>query len=205
MLVSNDVLYIEDFAIYLFISSPLIHSCGMKININARQHSKFLRYRALASTPTTIPPCLETLVAFQYIELSDCRNFLFYLSLQQNLTLYSHFLNHSSTKVLIYNNTNHVVKIPLHHRLGCVTKLPYKSCFATSVDLDVASTTPTLLVIFYDRNGISIFPAKELETELPNGIKIYGNKEAVDIIMQLVNEYSSIWKSSDFVQNSQKC
>lgn len=73
----------------------------------------------------------------------------------------------------------------MHHQLGCVTELPYKNYFATLADLDVASTPLTLLTIFHDRNDISIPPAGDLETELPNGIKICRDKEAVDIINAL--------------------
>ena len=200
MLVGNDVLCTEGFAINLSTSSALIHSCGVKIDINARQHSKFLRRRALASAPTIVPPQSEALVAFQHIELPDSRDFLFHPSPQPHLTLYSHILDHTSTKILVRNNADHAVKIPTQHRLGCVTELPYENCFATSADLDVASTPPTLPTIFHDRNGISIPPAGDLETELPNGIKIYGDKEAVDAITRLVNEYPSIWESSGFVQ-----
>lgn len=115
MLVGNNVLYIEGFTINLAISSTLIRSCVVKININARQYSKFLRYRTLASTPIIIPPHLEALVTFQHIELPDSHDFLFYLFSQQYLTLYSHLFDHSSTKVLVRNNANHAVKIPLHH------------------------------------------------------------------------------------------
>lgn len=82
MLVRNKVLCTEGFAINLFISFALIYSCGVKIDINARQRSEFLRHKALASTPTIIPPRLETLVTFQRIKLPDSRNFLFYLTPQ---------------------------------------------------------------------------------------------------------------------------
>lgn len=64
MLVGNDVLCIEGFTINLFTSSALIYSCGMKIDINTRQRSKFLRYKVLASTPTIIFPRSEVLVVF---------------------------------------------------------------------------------------------------------------------------------------------
>lgn len=77
MLVRNDVLCNEGFAINLYNSSALIHSCGIKIDINVRQHSEFLRHRALASVSTIIPPHSEALVAFQHIKLPDSRNFLF--------------------------------------------------------------------------------------------------------------------------------
>lgn len=35
-------------------------------------------------------------------------------------------------------------------------------------------------------------PLTLIETQLPNGIKIYRNNKAVELITQLVNEYSSI-------------
>lgn len=43
MLIDNDMLCTEDFSINLSTSFALIHSYSMKIDINARQHSKFLR------------------------------------------------------------------------------------------------------------------------------------------------------------------
>lgn len=164
MLVDNDMLCIEEFTINLAISSALIRSCVVKININVRQHSEFLRHRALASTPTIISPHLEALVAFQHIELPNSCDFLCYPFPQQHLILYSHLFNHSSTKVLVRNNADYAVKIPLYHRLGCVIKLPYKSCFATSANLDVTSIPPTLPAFFHDQNCISIPLAENLET-----------------------------------------
>lgn len=82
MLVSNNVLCTEGFTINLSTSSALIHNCNVKININTRQPSEFLRQRALASTPIIMPPRSEALVAFQHIELPDSRDFLFYPSSQ---------------------------------------------------------------------------------------------------------------------------
>ena len=200
MLVENDVLCTEGFAVNLYNSSALIHSCSVRIIITARQHSEFLRHRALVSASTIISPYSEALVAFQRIKLPDSRDFLFSSAPQQHLTLYSHLLDHTSTTVLIRNNAGHAIKIPLHHRFGYVTELPYESCFATSADLDVASTPPTSPTIFHDRNGISILLAGDMEIELPNDIKIYGDKEVVDAITRLVDDYPSIWESSDFVQ-----
>lgn len=81
MLVGNDVLCTGGFAINLSSSSALIHSCGVSININARQHSEFLIYKALASASTIISLRLEALVAFRHIKLLDSRDFLFCPSL----------------------------------------------------------------------------------------------------------------------------
>ena len=200
ILMDNNLLCTKGFAINFSTSSALIHSCDMKIDIIARQNSGFLRQKVLAGTLTIVPSCSEALVAFQHIELSYSRDFLFHPSSQQHLTLYSHFFDHTSTKILVRNNTNYIIKILLYHRLGCITKLPHENCFATLADLDIVSMLPTLLTIFYDRNGISIPPTGDLETKLPNGIKIYKDKQAVDAITCLVNEYLSIGESLEFVQ-----
>lgn len=82
MLVGNSVLYTKSFAINFSTSPTLIHSCGVRIDVSARQHSKFLRQIVLARGPTLMPPQLETLIAFQHIYLSNTCDFLFHLFLQ---------------------------------------------------------------------------------------------------------------------------
>lgn len=80
----------------------------------------------------------------------------------------------------------------MYHQFGYITELPYKNYFATSADLDVTSTPPTLLTIFHDHNSNSIPLVGDLEKKFPNGIKIYRDKEAIDVITCLINEYPSI-------------
>lgn len=93
------------------------------------------------------------------------------------------------------------MQILRRHRLGCITKVPFENCFATSVDRDAASTPPTSPLLFHEWNGITILVADiNLDTKLPNGIKIYSNKQAIEKIIRLVNEYPSIWESSGFMQ-----
>lgn len=66
--------------------------------------------------------------------------------------------------------------------------------------LDTTFIPPILQAIFYDYIGISISPAKNLETELPNNIKIYKKKKTVYAITCLINEYLLIWKSLEFIK-----
>ncbi len=82
MLVGNNVLYMEGFAINLSTSSALVQSCGVSIDISARQHSEFLRQKVLASDLTLVPPQSEALIAFQQIHLPNSRDFLFHPSSQ---------------------------------------------------------------------------------------------------------------------------
>ena len=201
MLIGNNILCTEGFTINLASASAHILSCGVTIVINARNHSQFLRRNVLADATTFIPPKSEAFINFQQIPLPDSRDFLFQLFPQQQLTLYSHLLDHTSSKILVRNDAERSIQIPRRHRLDSITEIPFENCFATSVDHDAASTPPTSPLLFHERNGITIPPADAgLETELPNGIKIYRDRQAVEKITRLVNEYPSIWESSGFVQ-----
>lgn len=76
----------------------------------------------------------------------------------------------------------------------------YKNGFVMLIDHKTAITLLILSFLFYKQNDITILPANiSLEMEFPNGIKIYKDKEAVEQITHLVNEFSSIWKSLDFM------
>lgn len=61
------------------------------------------------------------------------------------------------------------------------------------MDYDATFIPPTSPLLFYEQNGITIPPTSAgLQTELSNGIKIYGNGQAVEKITHLVNEYPLI-------------
>lgn len=98
------------------------------------------------------------------------------------------------------NNADHAIRIFTHYQLRYITKLPYEDCFVTSADFDAAFTPISSSTIFYKYNSISILPAKDLETELPNDIKIYRDKKTVNINTCLVSKYFTIWESLGFVQ-----
>ena len=201
MLIGNDVFCTEGFTINLANASAHILSCGVTIVISARNHLQFLRRNVLANTTTFISPKSEALVDVRQTLLPDSRDFLFQPFPQVHLTLYSHLLDHTSSRILVRNDADRSIQIPQSHRLGYITEIPFENCFATSVDHDAASTPPTSPFLFHERNGITIPPADTgLETELPNGIKIYGDSQAVEKITCLINEYPSIWESLGFVQ-----
>ena len=104
MLIGNDILCTEGFTINLASASAHILSCGVTIVIDARNHSQFLRRNVLADATTFIPPKSKALINFQQIPLPDLRNFLVQPFPQQQLTLYSHLLDHTSLKILVWNN-----------------------------------------------------------------------------------------------------
>lgn len=104
----------------------------------------------------------------------------------------------------MHNNTDHTIRILTHYQLRYVTKLPYEDCFTISADFDAAFTPISSSTIFYKYNSISIPPAKDLEMELPNDIKIYRDKKIININICLVSKYFTIWESLGFVQVLQK-
>lgn len=107
--------------------------------------------------------------------------------------LYSHFHDYTNFKVLVQNDANRAIQKPRNYRLGNVTEVPYKNCFAISVGYNVGLTPPISPLLFHKHNGITIPSADEgLEIDLPNGIKIYRDGEAVEELTQLVNKYFTI-------------
>lgn len=61
------------------------------------------------------------------------------------------------------------------------------------MDYETIAILPTLSFLFYKQNGITIPLAdKGLKIELPNVIKIYGNKKTMRQIMHLINKFSFI-------------
>lgn len=118
MLIGNDILCTEGFAINLASVSAHILSCGVTIVVDVRNHSQFLKRKVLANATTFIPPKSEALINFQQIPLPDSRDFLFQPFPQQQLTLYSHLLDHTSSKILVWNDAERSIQISRRHRLG---------------------------------------------------------------------------------------
>ena len=150
MLIGNNVFCTEGFTINLANASAHIISCGVTIVISARNHLQFLRRNVLANTTTFIPPKSEALVDVRQIPLPDSRDFLFQPFPQVHLTLYSHLLDHTSSRILVRNDADRSIQIPQSHRLGYITEIPFENCFATSMDHDAASTPPTSPLLFHE-------------------------------------------------------
>lgn len=73
--------------------------------------------------------------------------------------LYSHLLNHTSSKILVWNDTKYLIQILKYHRLGYIIEVPFENCFTILMDHNTVSTPLTSLFLFYKWNGITILPA----------------------------------------------
>lgn len=134
--------------------------------------------------------------------LSDNRDFLFYLISQANLTLYSHIIDHETSKILVRNAFDLPFRMPRWHKLGHLLDMAYKNCFLVDIRsvFDAVSVPPSLHPFSNLGAGPTLPPTDaSMETVLENGIRVFGNANIVRQISDLVAEYSSIWESQGFV------
>lgn len=110
ILIENDILFSEDFAIHISKNRALIGRYGVIIAINARQHRQFLKQKLLARNNNVIPPCSKSMIPLAPVSLSDDRDFLFYSTTQANLILYAQIVNYTITTILVSNTSDY----PLH-------------------------------------------------------------------------------------------
>lgn len=193
MLIENNVFYTEGFTINLANIFAHILSCKVTIVINTRNYSQFLKHNVLINTIIFILPKSEALVDVWQIPVPNSHNFLFQPFSQEHLTLYSYLLDYISSKILVRNDTDYLIQIFQSHRFGYIIEILFENCFATLVDHDTTFTPLTSPLLFHKWSDIIILPADaNLEIEFPKGIKIYGNREAVEKITRLVNKYPSI-------------
>ena len=182
LLIGNDIMSSEGFIIDVKKRSALIENCRITVSIDARQRGQFLTRRLLSSQETVVLPCLEAMVSLVYLPLADDRDFLFHPTTQANLTLFTHLINHKTSKVLVRNDSSQTLQIPRRHRLGHIVDIAYENCFlADAYSVRNAAISPSSLQHLPNLNtSSSFFPNNSsLETILGNGIKVYGNATAV--------------------------
>lgn len=203
LLIGNDIMSLEGFVIDVKGKNALIGSCGVTVPIDARQREQFLTRKLLASQETVLSPQSEAMVLLVPMPLPDDCDFLFHPTTQANLTLFTHIVNHQTSKVLVRNASSETLYIPRRHKLGHLIDIAYENYFLTDSQstLDAATSPPSS----YRPSGRNDkFPLlatdPSLETVLDNGVNVYGDAAAVRQIANLVAEYSTIWESQSFVQ-----
>lgn len=180
LLIENDILSPEGFIINIGKKSALIGSCAITIPVNAKQQGQFLLRRLLAGKESVIPSYSEVMISLVKVPLLDDCNFLFHLTIQPNLTLYAHILDHETSKILVRNTSNQPLRIPRHHMLGHLLDIVYKNCFFANTPHDSAAIPPFSHPFSDLSTRIPLPPAdSSMETVLENDIKIYGNETAV--------------------------
>ena len=128
LLIGNNIMSPEGFLIDVKAKSALIGSCGVTIPIDVRQRGQFLTRKLLASRETVLPPHSEAMVSLVPLPLPDDRDFLFHPATQPNLTLFTHIVEHQTSKVLVRNASNKTLRIPRRHKLGYLIDIAYNNC-----------------------------------------------------------------------------
>lgn len=198
LLIGNDIISPKSFVIDVKKRSILIESCRVTVPIDARQRGQFLTRRLLPSQKTVVPPHLEAMISLVPLALPDNRDFLFYPATQANLTLFTHLVDHETSKVLVRNNSNQTIQVLRRHRLDHIVNIAYENCFLTDAYSvrDAGTFKPSSQHLHKPDAVSSLLPSNSsLETVLSNGIKVYGDVTAVRQIADLVAEYPTIWES----------
>lgn len=106
LLIGNNIMSLKGFIIDVKRRSVFIESCGVSVPIDARQTGQFLIRRLLASQETVVSSYSEAMVSLVPLALPNNRNFIFHPATQTNLTLFTHLINHQTSKVLVKNTSN---------------------------------------------------------------------------------------------------
>ena len=131
----------EGFVIDVKKRSVLIGSCGVTVPIDARQRGQFLTRRLFSSKEMVVPPCSEAMILLVPLALPDDRDFLFYPATQANFTLFTHLVDHKTSKVLVRNNSSKTIWVPRCYRLGYTVDIAYENCFLVNVHSVCDTTT----------------------------------------------------------------
>lgn len=189
ILIENDILSLEGFAIDISKNRTFIRSCGVLIAINTRQRGQFFRKKLFASNKNVISLCSKSMILLVPVFLLDNCNFLFYLITQANLTLYMYIVDYITTKILVSNTSDCPLHILQHQNLGHIIDICYKNCFSADVQaiFDSIAFLPKaqLFLDLYTRISL-VSTNTAIETQLNNSIKVYRNKAAVEKISELV-------------------
>lgn len=117
-------------------------------------------------------------------------------------------MDYETSKVLVRNTSDLSLRIPRRHKLGHLLNIAYDNCFHldTRSAYDTAFVPPSQHPFFNLGAGPTLPPTDaSMETVLENGIRVFGDTNAVRQISDLVAEYPSIWESQGFVQIPPEC
>lgn len=111
LLIGNNILLPAGVVVNISKKSALIGSCGVTISVKTKQRGQFLTKKLLVGQETIVPPRSEAMVSFHGVSLPDDRNFFSHPTIQANLTLYNHIVDHETSKILVKNPSDRSVCI----------------------------------------------------------------------------------------------
>lgn len=129
LLIGNNILSLESVVIDISGRKALIKSCRVKTTINTKQQRQFFAKKLCASQKTVVLSYSKAMVFLYQVFLLDNWDFFFHCTIQTNLTLYSYIVNHETSKVLVKNASEQLLRILQCHKLGYLLDITYNKCF----------------------------------------------------------------------------
>ena len=126
---------------------------------------------------------------------TDKCNFLFYLTIQANLILYTHIIYHKTSKILVRNISDCPLHISYCQKLSHIIDIIYDNSFLIDTQTAFDSAASLLAILpFLDLGArLALMPAnKFMKTQLNNKVRVYGDTITLEEISKLVAEYFSI-------------
>lgn len=137
------------------------------------------------------------------VPLPNDRDFLFHSTTQASLTLFVHIIHHDTKKVLVMNTSKRPLLILCCQKLGYIVDIYYNNRFlADTKSTFNSATVPPQIAPFFEHE-FSCTPTAtnpSIETRLDNEVRVYWDKHAVALLVQLIAKYPSIWEFKVFVQ-----
>ncbi len=130
MLIKTNIISPEGIIINLREKTAYVLSCAITLEIDAKLRGFFICRKLLAQYNFIVRPYSKALISFTFSGLPDDRDFLFEPSpLQGRITLFSHFIDHHTSSILVRNDSSKVAQILRNYQLGAVKEMFYKNCF----------------------------------------------------------------------------
>jgi hypothetical protein len=217
MLIDNDILRSEDIFIDEANNKATIVSCNnMIISVEIRTFSKEMINKILhARAIIMISFYSMTIISIHNANLSSNRDFLFEPD-DTDISLYAHAINDSITAIMTKNLISKIVKISRNDRLRKITKIQYLNAFhansETNLQNYVERTSRRIHKISWFNRVLRavavayvavfiMFTSNDQNIIHKTDVIIHNfTSQTVFIFSNLIEQYSDLWKSEEFVK-----
>ena len=136
MLLNNDIIGFENFAIDMTKRHAMIDSIGIIISLKVRFFKLTIQRSIHFKKITIISSHAEMIVAVHHAELPATRDFLFEPDDSLNFILYAHLIDASTKSIVVRNDREFPVMISRNFRLSKVSEIDFLSGFHIDIDDD---------------------------------------------------------------------
>ena len=207
MLIENDLLSSKDFIIDIEKKSTTIDSCEINIALEIQFKDSFVRKNIHVQHVITLQSNEEQLLIID-ANISEERDFFFEFDRSANFIMYAHILDVNTRKILIMNETKHIIKVSRRHRLNHVSKINCDNCFQiseTNLAIRFSKKRKSIFAHATINNSsfISSIDLADKKVRLFNESMIYDNDETRTAFANFIAEFLSLWDDRDFIDVSQ--